>query len=485
MFEEMKNLLHQKYSVLKNEDVKERLANEVESYQRTIHRKLQIDNPFCENQKQYKQAVEYFQNNKIKILDIKNNLQSFNKLSDISNCKIDNKFWNNEILTLENKLSSRNKRRFKKIDNEMIVLNRLLLKEWDKFLKQEYTKWELSEINKYREKFLEKLTRWLDLLQQLQNAMDDLSLETGLLFDLSKGNISLQDIEELKKWAEYISQNDGVKKLCDMLGKLRTANKSRKQEIIKTHEIIQQPIKDYTSKEEIVGIKIGNELEHVLPQELALLSDEVTSILFDKKFIESELMCFDMQGLRMQNLEVEKEKVIEVSEEDKMGPIIICIDTSGSMSGTPETIAKAVTLYIASRAVKQKRNCYLINFSTSIETLDLSNKMGIKELINFLGRSFHGGTDVAPAINHALKTMQEKNYEKSDLLVISDFVMSFLPNELEENIKNAKKKKNRFYSLAIGNMFLEKRLKDIFDNEWIYNPSSSSISELNSMLEEI
>ena len=192
-----------------------------------------------------------------------------------------------------------------------------------------------------------------------------------------------------------ISNNKGVKDLCDMLGRLRNIEKSTKQELVKTTTHIEHIVKDYSSKEEIVGIKIGNELEHIIPQELAVLGDPEISILFDKKFVEGELMCFDLEGTVKEEIEEEIESIKEVSEEEKLGPIILCIDTSGSMSGMPETIAKAITLYISTRAIKQKRDCFLINFSTSIETLDLSGKMGVKELVGFLGRSFHGGTDVA------------------------------------------------------------------------------------------
>jgi uncharacterized protein with von Willebrand factor type A (vWA) domain len=180
-----------------------------------------------------------------------------------------------------------------------------LLQNWEKSLNEEYGKWEFAEIEKYRQQIREKLENWLQLLQQFQDVMDDLNFDTGLLFDLSKGSISINDISQLKKWAEYISKNEGVKELCDMLGRLRNIEKSTKQEIINVITHIEDTIRDYSSKEEIVGIRIGNELEHVLPQELALLRDEETSILFDKKFVESELMCFDLKGTSQQSIEKE------------------------------------------------------------------------------------------------------------------------------------------------------------------------------------
>lgn len=55
----------------------------------------------------------------------------------------------------------------------------------------------------------------------------------------------------------------------------------------------------------------------------------------------------------------------------------MAIDTSTSMSCAPETVAKAVALYFTARARMQNRVCYLINFSTGIETLDLSSEIGL------------------------------------------------------------------------------------------------------------
>ena len=52
--------------------------------------------------------------------------------------------------------------------------------------------------------------------------------------------------------------------------------------------------------------------------------------------------------------------------------MVLCIDTSGSMIGKLEMVAKSVALYMTNTAVSQKRVCYLINFSTNISSLDLT-----------------------------------------------------------------------------------------------------------------
>ena len=77
--------------------------------------------------------------------------------------------------------------------------------------------------------------------------------------------------------------------------------------------------------------------------------------------------------------------------------------------------------------------------------------------------------------NRCLRMMEDRRYQRSDLLVISDFIMASVPEFLEEGIHQAKENKNRFYSLSIGDLFLSRRLKDVFDHEWVYDPGNSSI----------
>ena len=373
----------------------------------------------------------------------------------------------------------------KKAHEEQIICRTLLLQQWRKLLDEQVAKWEIETIQKYRRKLLARLREWLKKLQLLADTLDELSIEPGLLFDLSKDNLSLSDIEQLKKWVSYISKDKGVRELCDQMGRLHQAEKTKRQELIKTVSTVTEYVPDINSREEIVGVYLGKDIEHALPQEIALLSDDDTSVLFDMKFVEGRLMCFEMEGMQTRSYDVEEEHMIEVEEEEKLGPIIVCVDTSGSMQGSPETIAKAVTLFMATRAISQKRNCYLINFSTGIETLDLSGQMGMAQVIAFLQLSFHGGTDASPALSQALKMMDDEKYEQSDLLIISDFMMASLPEPLHEEISKAKANKNRFYSLSIGDLFLSKRLQEVFDNEWVYNPSNSSISSIQNVVSVI
>ena len=357
-----------------------------------------------------------------------------------------------------------------------------LLKKWQQELDEAIAAWELRQLEELRKQIFAQLSSWLDLITQLSSALESLSIAPGRFFDLSNGQLAAQDISELKKWADYIEQDAGVKQLCDMLGRLRKALQLQKEKTIKVTHKVKTQVPDISSRHEITGVVLGNDLENIIPEELALLADDSTADLFDLKFIEKRLLCFENQGLIEIEINEEKEQIVQVTEEDELGPIIICVDTSGSMHGAPEVIAKAITLYMATRAMKQDRKCYLINFSTNISTLDLSAGLGLKDLLGFLKMSFHGGTDVSPALQEALRQLQNEDYEQADILVVSDFVMSGLPEAITQSIDKAKENNNKFYSLCIGNHFYSDDLKLIFDKSWVYNSQSMKVQELSSFM---
>lgn len=83
--------------------------------------------------------------------------------------------------------------------------------------------------------------------------------------------------------------------------------------------------------------------------------------------------------------------------------------------------------------MEQERNCYLISFSTGIETLDLGGAQGgasLKKLVQFLQMSFNSGTDAAPALTHAVKMLADDDYKNADVLMFSDSLMGNLSDDL-------------------------------------------------------
>jgi uncharacterized protein with von Willebrand factor type A (vWA) domain len=77
------------------------------------------------------------------------------------------------------------------------------------------------------------------------------------------------------------------------------------------------------------------------------------------------------------------------------GPMVVIVDTSGSMHGLPERVAKALTLEALRTAHAERRGCYLYAYSGRGQVieheLDLSSD-GIGRLLSFFVVTFAGAT---------------------------------------------------------------------------------------------
>lgn len=458
----IKKSLSEKYeSLIQRPQLAEYLSEHIHNWFKKTEKFIQQENPFPKFRQQWKIWNAYFHKNKF-ILDNKI-IQEYQMFCKSVGIPFDSSFWHKKL---------------KGNNEEKEITSSLLLKEWQKNLDKSQAQWELEQIELARKKFLAELEKWLALIQQLDQQLSSLGLDFGVWFDESLGSLTPQSIKELTRRASYFAQDKEAQKIADLLGKMRQIEQSSKIESITQTIGISVPVTDINSREEIVGLKLGKELEYVIPAELALMADPDTAILFDLKYLESKLVCFELQGTAFQDEQIEIATEIETQEDEKLGPMILCVDTSGSMSGTPENIAKAMSLYLGNKAKAENRKCFVINFSTGIETFEISATKGIADLVSFLSKSFHGGTDAAPALRYALSLCQSENYEKADVLMISDFVMGSLPENLLNDIKHQRGKGNQFHSLVIGNLFMQNRLKTYFDNEWVYNPDSHQIEQL-------
>lgn len=455
----------------------EHLKLRSEEWARRTQLEVAADNPFAPQEQDYEDFVAKAAQWGVPEDDWLTATQCFRDLCQVTGKPFDPDFWHKHASGEASRHQNQNEQKGEPRENLQTVV-RLLGIHWRETLDRAIVEWELREIARRRDALRNELEAFLELMNTLSCQIEALGLEPGILMDLSKGQLSPQDIEQFKRWAQYLANDTGVQALCDVLGKLRQIELSERVERVKTTHIQEVWLPDPNSREEIIGVRLGRDLEHALPSELALLADPDTSVLFDMRYIESRLMCFDMRGMQLVDEHHECVTEQRTSESEKMGPMVICLDTSGSMHGMPETIAKAVALYMATKAREQKRACYLINFSTGITTLDLGLNNGMEPLMRFLQMSFHGGTDAAPALKHALDTMQSDQYAKADLLVISDFVMGHLPAKILDAIAVQRANGNRFHSLVINGGFHAQDVRSLFDQEWVYDPRSSQITEL-------
>ena len=106
----------------------------------------------------------------------------------------------------------------------------------------------------------------------------------------------------------------------------------------------------------------------------------------------------------------------------RTGPMIVCIDTSASMAGAAEQVARAIVLEAARVAHSTRRRCLLYAWSGpgNLARREIGGEDGLFEIARFLGESFHGGTDVSDLFARVLDDLASAAWRQADLLIASD-----------------------------------------------------------------
>ncbi|WP_048144065.1 VWA domain-containing protein, partial [Methanosarcina sp. 2.H.T.1A.15] len=127
------------------------------------------------------------------------------------------------------------------------------------------------------------------------------------------------------------------------------------------------------------------------------------------------------------------------------GPMIVLVDTSGSMHGTPQTLAKSAVLAMAKLMLSQQRDMKVILFASTSQHLEIelsSKKRMSEKFLNFLLYTFGGGTDFNTALASGLKSLKEKDFQGADLLFITDGRSEISDELVLARWEEAKKKYN-------------------------------------------
>ena len=454
--------------ILEHAELSYQILGEVSKHESAIAEQIALENPFAQEtsfvQNVAKKESGYIAKN---LSEIEGSYKKVAKNSHISFDFYDSEF--KKATQLKNQISRKEKE---------AAAEKLLVKEMQESLLNRKTVWEMRLIEELRKKYLYELLERLKKFKKLERLLSPFFGRTGLLWDMSAGLFQESGFEILETYADLLERDESLQELARVLGKHSRVQKEYEKEMrAKTvTRMVWKPRPAF--KGQVTGIRTSNDISSALPSELALYKNPATKILFEKKFAEKSLLSFKYENVMPEEkTETQMEEVSKEKEEQK-GPIIICVDTSGSMNGTPESIAKTVTFALSKIAIEEKRKCYLISFSTGIETLDLSDfksENALGKLIQFLRMSFNGGTDALPALIEAIRMLQEDDYKNADVLMISDFVMGNLGSEMETKIKDEQKKKTDFYSLVIGDSGNTSTIA-CFNHNWSYNLNDPNAS---------
>lgn len=264
---------------------------------------------------------------------------------------------------------------------------------------------------------------------------------------LMSGLWNTVDFERIRKVVRIQREFPEIVKVANKMG--RIADDEGQEQVTATEGSTYKL--DHSSKCDIQGITVGNDLNALLPMELAHCADTELEDLFVYKYLTSKLQTFRYKSEIMQPA-----RRLEKKKATQKGPMIVCLDTSGSMVGKPEKVAHSILVKLLEIADKQQRNCFLIAFSVSINPIDMRKDRA--RLLEFFSRTACGDTDATQMIKGMFRLLESgKEYMNADVLWISDFKIPLSSTALTRKLQEYKKEGTHFYGLQIG----------IAENEWM------------------
>ncbi|GMU61120.1 MAG: hypothetical protein AMXMBFR34_28830 [Myxococcaceae bacterium] len=157
--------------------------------------------------------------------------------------------------------------------------------------------------------------------------------------------------------------------------------------------------------DEVSDVEVGANLSRLLPSELARLAHPMLRRAFLASLVENRAMQYRLSG----------------TDSLGRGPLVVCLDKSGSMDGPKDIWATAVALALLEVAHRQQRPFALLCFDGAVKH---EARVGVGEALpeESLFVSASGGTNITGVLARALSIIQEGDgaLKKADVVLITD-----------------------------------------------------------------
>lgn len=246
-----------------------------------------------------------------------------------------------------------------------------------------------QEISKSQNNFSHKMSQAMQSTQETKENVQ--SLLGGLKAGSGEAELKKVPIREQLKLAENISNNYHLRSIAEWAGRFKKIAKQKQKNV--HHDSVQNS-----------GVSIGNDIEKLLPSELALYKNKKTKLEFLRRYVEGQTMQYNTKG----------------KETLGKGPIILCLDQSGSMYNLDQQ-SKGFALALMSIAKRQKRDFCYIPFSTKTKVYKfIKGKIGASEIIKFSEQFLGGGTNFILPLEKSLEIINESHFKQSDIVFVTD-----------------------------------------------------------------
>lgn len=244
------------------------------------------------------------------------------------------------------------------------------------------------------------------MLQSLRPHLDTINFLTQLFpanqWGLDTTALKQEYIAHLEKYAKIIEKNEDLKEILRLIGRIELEYGIKKQSI--------SPM----GRSEVHSITLSNDISRMLPMEAVKFHHPLLRKKLYADFTEGKLLTYNLRG---------KNWTAGPPKKKEQGPVVALVDTSGSMRGTPEVVAKSVILALTKKMIKQERDVKVILFSgrNNTDEIELTSKKKMAaEFLRFLQGTFGGGTDFNTAVKAGLESLKQPAFKGADLLFITD-----------------------------------------------------------------
>ncbi len=248
----------------------------------------------------------------------------------------------------------------------------------------------------------ERVRLWLEI----EKTFGELGRVLGLGWDLSRGVLRHRGFDQIARLRDLVSRLPKLRDVIQMLGRLHPSAESSSsiEELVTVLRRVRVSVRTPLVAAEARGIDLGGEVDRMLPSEAMLLRRPLLRRLWQARLLERQLATFLIDGLDTSDRDVEDTEVRR-RQGDERGPIVLLIDTSGSMAGVAESVAKAVALETMRVAHHDGRRCILMSWSGPRQIAERELALtpdGLGALLDFLAASFSGGTDPEGPLRRAI-----------------------------------------------------------------------------------
>ncbi|KAK9816841.1 hypothetical protein WJX72_005809 [[Myrmecia] bisecta] len=263
--------------------------------------------------------------------------------------------------------------------------------------------------------------------------------------EMDKMRAQLEDLKELRDLVRSLGRGGGW-------GPLRRAP-------IQYLDVKARPglLRTILEAQETRGLTRSDDISRLLPSEAATLARGRTvrkaKLLFFAKLAEKALQTYERDGWAEFPTQITPERR-EVRPTADRGPILLCVDTSGSMRGARELVAKALALECMRAAKAQERGCYVFAFAGPAEVRELelgTDMQSVNNLLSFLESVFNGGSDFNEPVKRCLGRLTDAKWANSDILLVSDGELRQPGQDVMRKLAGAKDKLGlRVHGLIVG-----------------------------------